>query len=112
LDDEQEVDEYDMLRPAQMRLTPAQRIQTDCADSKTFNEMQWDIKPVNTPVLTIEPPRISAELAEVEREEALPGEIDWVPVSFTRTIDTLTHHDLLNSSLAKHGDIWKTLAER
>lgn len=88
------------------------RIQTDCADSKTFDELDWDINPVNTPVLTIEPPRISTELAELKQEEVLPGEIDFVPISLPSTIDTLTHYALLNDSLVKYREIWKTLAEK
>lgn len=88
------------------------KIQTDYADSTTFEELKWDINPVNTPILTIEPPCISTELTEVEPEETLLGNIEWAPVSFPRTIDMPTHHSLLNNSLTKHRDIWKTLAEK
>ena len=87
-------------------------LQTESSDTKTFEELGWEITPLNIPVLVIEPPDVSLQLSEAKEEQVLPGEIDFVPPVTGRKIDTLTHRALLEDSLIKHRDIWKTLAKK
>ncbi|OGO04490.1 MAG: hypothetical protein A2Y60_06500 [Chloroflexi bacterium RBG_13_54_9] len=86
--------------------------QTESSDTKTFEELGWEITPLNIPVLMIEPPNVSLELSEAKEEKALPGEINLAPPAVVRKVDTLTHRALLEESLMKHGEIWKTLAKK
>lgn len=87
-------------------------IQTESADMRTFEESGWSIMPLNIPVSLVEPPEVSGELREAEEEQILPGDIDFVPAIGGRHIDVGTHHTLLEESLTKHREIWKTLAKK
>ncbi|MFX1476045.1 MAG: hypothetical protein ACFFCO_11300 [Promethearchaeota archaeon] len=87
-------------------------LQTESADIRTFEESEWSVIPLNIPVLLVEPPDFSLELNEAKLEQVLPGEIDFVPSIGVRHIDMLTHYALLEESLVKHKEIWKTLAKK
>lgn len=87
-------------------------LQTESADTKTFEELEWHIMPLNIPVLMVEPPDISLELTEIEEKEVLLGDINFVPRTTQLTIDMMTHQALLEESLVKHKEIWRTLAEK
>lgn len=84
--------------------------QTESADIRIFEESEWSILPLNVPVLLIEPPDISLKLSEPEEGQVLLGDITFLPNIGGRKIDALTHRTLLEESLIKHKEIWKTLA--
>lgn len=86
--------------------------QTESVDVKTFQESGWSVIPWNIPILLIEAPNVSLELEEANEEQILPGDISFVPPIGGRHIDALTHHALLEESLIKHREIWKTLAKK
>jgi hypothetical protein len=87
-------------------------LQTESADTKTFEELEWHIIPLNIPVLTVESPDVSLELTEIEEKEVLPGDINFVPRTTQRIIGMMTHQALLEESLVEHKEIWRTLAEK
>lgn len=86
--------------------------QTETADIRALEELEWNITPLNTPVLLVEPPDVSLELSEVGEEKVLLGDIDFVPLTSGRSIDMLTHRTLLTESLVEYRDIWRTLAKK
>ena len=86
--------------------------QTETADIRALEELGWIITSLSTPVLVIKPPSVFLELGEVEEEEVLPGDVNFVPLTRGRSIDTLTHRALLEESVTEYRDIWRTLAER
>lgn len=85
---------------------------TESTDIQTWEAMAWRITPLNIPVLNIEAPTRLPELRDVEAEEAVRGGIGFSDVTREGTIDVTTHQTLLEESLAKHRDIWRTLAEK
>ena len=87
-------------------------LQTESADIITL-EAEYRITPaLNIPVLLIKPPDITPELREAEQEKALPGDIDLILIASERNIDMLTHRTLVEESLLKYKDIWRTLADK
>ena len=87
-------------------------LQTESADITTFEESGWTVIPLNVPVLLIEPPSVSVELREAKEEQVILGDIDFIPAIGGRHIDMLTHRALLEESVMKHREIWKTLAKK
>ena len=87
-------------------------LQTESADMTTFVESGWTVIPLNVPVLLIEPPSVSMELRETKEEQIVIGDIDFIPAIGRRHIDMLTHRTLLEESVMKHREIWKTLAKK
>lgn len=87
-------------------------LQTDSADITTFVEAGWTVMPLNVPVLVLEPPRTLVELREIKEEEVVSGDVNFVPVTGGHHIDMLTHRALLDESVVKHREIWKSMAKR
>ena len=87
-------------------------LQTESADITTFVEAGWTFIPLNIPVLLLEPPSGRVQLREIEEEQVVPGDVKFVPVTGGRHIDMLTHRALLDESVVKHREIWKTMAKR
>ena len=86
--------------------------ETESTDSTTFVEAGWTIIPLNVPLLVLEPPSVPVELREIQEEQVMPGDVDFVPATAGRHIDLLTHRALLDESVVKHRRIWKTMAKR
>jgi hypothetical protein len=87
-------------------------LQTESADITTFAEFGWSVIPLNVPVLLIEPPSVLVELRETKEEQVVLGDVDFVPAIGGRHIDMLTHRALLDESVVKHREIWKTMAKK
>lgn len=87
-------------------------LQTESADITTFAESGWSVIPLNVPVLLIEPPSVLVELRETKEEQVVLGDVDFVPAIGGRHIDMLTHRALLDESVVKHREIWKTMAKK
>lgn len=87
-------------------------LQTESADIRIFEESEWSIMPLNIPVLPVEPPDVSLEFSEAKEEQVLPGDIGFVLPIGEWHIDISTHHALLEESLMKHREIWKSLAKK
>jgi hypothetical protein len=87
-------------------------LHTESADMTTFEESGWTVMPLNVPALLIEPPSVSVELHETKEEQVVLGDIDFIPAIGRRHIDMLTHRALLEESVTKHREIWKTLAKK
>ena len=87
-------------------------VQTDSADVTTLGEAGWTVVALNVPVLVLEPPRTLVELSGTKEEELVSGDVSFAPAIEGRHIDMLTHRALLDESVVKHSEIWKSMAKK
>ena len=88
------------------------KVVTESIYTDGLEEQGWSIKPLNF-VTLVDPPAVMTSLKSVKTQESItPGDFELVQTGRARIIDRLMHEVLLDDSLVKYKNIWKTLAER
>jgi len=88
------------------------KVVTESTYTDMLEKQGWSIKPLNF-VTLVDPPAVMTSLKGVRTQEGImPGDFELVQTGRKQIVDRLTHESLLEDSLVKYQNIWKTLAER